>query len=96
MREMPRRTIMGAAKTASDGEEESMQCNIDERGARFRLVWGIMNLMVGLLLGGLAAWSAIWWLWLIAAAAAAAGFFAIFEARKKWCVLRAMGVKTRM
>ena len=71
-----------------------MQCNIDEKGARARRTWGILNLGVSIILAGLALWSAIWWLWIIVALLAAAGAFAIFEARKKWCALRAMGIKT--
>jgi hypothetical protein len=73
-----------------------MQCNIDEQGARFRRVWGIMNLLAALVLAGLAIWSGTWWLWIIVAACGAAGIFALYEARKKWCVLRAVGLKTKM
>lgn len=73
-----------------------MQCNIDDRGARARRTWGIMNLMTAVILGGLAWWSGIWWLWIVAAGCTAGGIFALYEARKKWCVLRAMGVKTPM
>jgi len=73
-----------------------MQCNIDERGARFRRTWGMMNLFVAGIMGALAFWSGIWWLWIICAVGAIAGGFAIFEARKKWCVIRAMGMKTPM
>jgi hypothetical protein len=71
-----------------------MQCNIDERGARLRRTWGIMNLVTAAVLAGLAWWSGIWWLWIIVAACAGGGAFALFEARKKWCVMRAMGMKT--
>jgi len=73
-----------------------MQCNIDDKGARFRMVWGTMNLGAGIAVAAMAFWSGIWFLWLIAALAAAAGAFAIFESRKKWCALRAMGLKTRI
>jgi len=73
-----------------------MQCNIDEKGAQFRRVWGTLNLMGGVVLGGLAFWSGVWWLWIIAGIAAAAGAFAIFEAQKKWCIIRSMGLKTRI
>ena len=73
-----------------------MQCNIDERGARFRYTWGVMNLVVAGVMGALAFWSGIWWLWIICGVCAAAGGFAIFEARRKWCVVRAMGVKTKV
>lgn len=71
-----------------------MQCNIDDKGARVRKTWGIMNIFVALILGGLAFWTGIWWLWLIMAAMLLAGSFAIYESRKKWCALRAMGIKT--
>ena len=71
-----------------------MQCNIDNAGARFRRVYGIMALLVAAMLAGLAWWSATWWLWIIVGAAAAAGIFCLYEAQKKWCALRAMGLKT--
>ncbi len=71
-----------------------MQCNIDEEGARMRRVWGILVMGSGVVLGGLALWAEVWWLWVMVAGCFLAGGFAIFEARKKWCVLRAMGVKT--
>jgi hypothetical protein len=73
-----------------------MECNIDEQGVRFRRVWGVMVLTAGLISGGLAFWSGIWWMWIIAGVCVGAGGFAIFESRKKWCALRAMGVKTRI
>ncbi|MGN6366817.1 MAG: hypothetical protein ACTHN5_00870 [Phycisphaerae bacterium] len=71
-----------------------MQCNIDQTGARMRLVWGLCACAAGVILFGLALWAGTWWLWLIAAGCVGAGAFAIFESRKKWCVLRAMGIKT--
>ncbi len=73
-----------------------MQCNIDQQGARFRGVWGIMMLVTGAIMAGLALWTGMWGLWVIAGVCAAAGGFAIFESRKKWCALRAMGLKTRI
>ncbi len=71
-----------------------MQCNIDDHGARLRRTWGIMVLLTAIMLAGLALWSNLWWLWLLVAPCLLAGSFAIFEAQKKWCVLRAMGIKT--
>jgi len=71
-----------------------MECNIDAQGARIRLTWGIMALLGGLVLVALAFWSGTWWLWLIAITCVLSGAFAIFESRKKWCALRAMGIKT--
>lgn len=73
-----------------------MQCNIDQTGVRFRRAWGIMVLLVATVVAGLAWWSGIGWLWWIVGAAALAGGFAIFESSKKWCALRAMGIKTRI
>jgi hypothetical protein len=73
-----------------------MQCNIDERGARVRRLWGATNLVIAVLAALLAAWSGLWWVWIIAAVALMAGVLGMFEAKKKWCVMRAMGVKTPM
>jgi hypothetical protein len=71
-----------------------MQCNIDERGARYRRLWGVTNLLAAAVLAALAAWSAIWWIWIIVAVCAAFGTLGLYEARKKWCIMRALGVKT--
>ena len=71
-----------------------MQCNIDEEGARMRKTWGIMVLLAGIVLAGLALWSGTWWLWLIVGGCVAAGSFALYEAHHRWCALRAMGIKT--
>jgi hypothetical protein len=73
-----------------------MQSNIDERGALYRRVWGGMNLVVAVLVAALALWSGIWWLWVVVGVGGVAGVFALYEAQKKWCVLRAMGVKTKV
>jgi hypothetical protein len=71
-----------------------MKCNIDAQGVRIRRVYGIMALLTAAMLTGLALWAQVWWLWFIVVAAAAAGLFALFEARQKWCALRALGLKT--
>jgi hypothetical protein len=73
-----------------------LTCNIDERGARLRRVWGVLCILAGIVLGALAWAVGPWWLWIGAAVAVAAGAFALFEARKKWCAMRALGVKTPM
>jgi hypothetical protein len=71
-----------------------MLCNIDARGARIRLVWGILNLIAAALAAAAAIGWHLWWPWIVAGLCAAAGIFALFEARKKWCVMRALGIKT--
>ena len=73
-----------------------MECNIDDRGARLRKWMGYCWLLIGVLLGAFAFWAAWWWLWIVAALAVAGGAFALFESRKKWCALRAMGIQTRI
>lgn len=62
--------------------------NIDNRG---RLVRGIIGGL--LLLGGLVAAFTIWWLGLVLLASAA---FALFEAVRGWCGLRACGIRTKL
>jgi len=73
-----------------------MQCNIDHRGARVRLWWGIGSLLVAVTLAVIALWRQSVIVGCIATAAAVGGGFAIFEARKRWCVLRAVGIKTKI
>jgi hypothetical protein len=70
--------------------------NIDSKGRRVRLFAGILTMMSGclLLLGwalptGHLGWAAL------ASLGIAAGAFMIFEARASWCVLRALGFRTR-
>jgi hypothetical protein len=75
----------------------ALTCNIDARGKVVRLIYGIIFLLLGVAL-------TIWWAWAsasvlrwgIAGACVAMGAFSIFEARAGWCVVRAMGIKTRM
>jgi hypothetical protein len=71
-----------------------MQCNIDERGRRARLVSGIITdaLGVGVLVAGIVAERTE----LIVAGAVCMGIgtFMVFEGVKGWCALRALGVKT--
>jgi hypothetical protein len=69
-------------------------CNIDDKGAKVRRVWGVMCLMVSVLLGLMAFWSGTWWLWIVVGLAFFGGIFALYEAKKKWCAVRAMGIKT--
>ena len=75
-----------------------MQCNIDAKGRAVRLVWGGMLVLCSLLLGVLAVVGVLvgWWVWALAGVLLVGGAFAVFEARKGWCLLRAMGIRTPM
>ena len=73
-----------------------LQCNIDSRGRAVRLVYGLLLIAAGVVM-------LMWWAlragsalaWVLTVAALAGGAFAVFEARAGWCVVRAMGFKTR-
>ena len=73
-----------------------MQCNIDARGKRVRLLGGLLLVVGGLVLATLAATETLdaWWVWVIAAAAIAGGGFAMVEGWAGWCAVRAMGLRT--
>ena len=64
--------------------------NIDRRGRIARLIFGLVLLIAALacLLGHRA-----WWL---CALLAAFGIFAVYEAFRGWCLMRACGVKTKL
>jgi hypothetical protein len=75
----------------------ALTCNIDARGKAVRLRSGIVFLLLAVVL------ALVWALptrssfgWIVAGALAVSGAFSIFEARAGWCVVRAMGFKTRV
>lgn len=73
-----------------------MQCNIDQRGRQARVVTGLLVdfVGVGLLVAGLVRDSPA--LWMAGAGLMTAGSLIVLEGVKGWCVLRALGVKTRL
>ena len=72
-----------------------LSCNIDSRGKRLRLILGLFNLVVGLVLTILWALPSGGWVsWTICVVVVMLGGFQIFEARAGWCVVRAMGFRT--
>jgi len=75
-----------------------MQCNIDARGKAARLRIGIIESALALVVLAVAAITQVGgsWLWIAGGLLAAGGAFAIFEARAGWCVVRAMGFRTRI
>jgi hypothetical protein len=74
-----------------------LRCNIDAKGKAVRLIWGILTLSGGLI--ALFLWARPtggWLAWGVTVLLIASGIFGIFEARSGWCVVRAMGIKTRV
>ena len=62
--------------------------NITRAGRIVRAVWGI-----GLIVGGLLLWKRSAWLCFLLVAF---GVFAIYEAFRGWCIMRACGIKTKL
>jgi hypothetical protein len=75
----------------------ALACNIDKRGRIARLIYGVVLVATAVVL-------AFTWAmhttsvirWVVVVSCAVAGGFGIFEARKGWCAVRAMGFKTPM
>ena len=63
--------------------------NISASGRRARGVVGAIVLTAGIIIAG----DFLWWLGLILVVA---GLFAIFEAVRGWCLLRAFGFRTKL
>ena len=63
--------------------------NLDPSGRRMRGVIGAIVLIAGIIIAG----DFLWWLGLIFVVA---GLFAIFEAVRGWCLLRACGIRTKL
>ncbi len=75
----------------------ALACNIDERGRQHRYRLGRILIACGALLaGGGSHWVPGKLPWVLGGLLIAAGLFALFEARMGWCVLRAIGFKTRV
>jgi hypothetical protein len=62
--------------------------NIDRRGRIVRAVWGVALIVAGLLLSAHGRWACV--------ALVAAGGFALYEAARGWCIMRACGIKTNL
>ena len=73
-----------------------LTCNIDKRGRRLRMIFGIIldTSGCGLIVAGILMSQSV----LLGAGVAACvgGSFMIFEAAAGWCALRAMGFKTKL
>ena len=77
----------------------ALECNIDSKGRAMRLVAGILAILGGavayviLTVGAIPVPEPIGTLGVLAMVAG--GAFAIFEAKAGWCVVRALGFRTR-
>ena len=73
-----------------------MQCNIGAKGKAVRMKGGIFTVAIGLVIAALTLFGVLepTMGWPATGAAIFGGGFAIFEARKGWCIVRAMGFKT--
>ena len=73
-----------------------MECNISHKGRLARLYTGIVAIVFGLVLALLTSLSVLPTAlgWIAVAGSIFGGAFAIFEARKGWCIVRAIGFKT--
>lgn len=78
-------------------EGRAVQCNIDARGRAVRRKGCILCLILGMVSFGAAFSGVPRGPFLgISAFLISAGLFQLYESRKGWCALRAMGVKTRV
>ena len=62
--------------------------NIDRRGRLVRAAWGLALIVGGLLFSAQGKW--------LCFALVAAGGFALYEAARGWCLMRACGIKTKL
>ena len=76
----------------------AFECNIDQRGIRFRRRLGNILLGIGFIIGVSFFLIDInqSYLWLLPAGLIAGGAFSLFEARMGWCAARALGIRTKI
>ena len=72
-------------------------CNIDRKGRAMRAAFGVVCLVLAAA-GGVIVWLAGlgFWGWAAVAGVALGGLFGLFEAANGWCVVRALGYRTRV
>lgn len=76
----------------------AFECNIDARGKAVRLKLGIRLIIISIILAALTFFQIIPTSlgWVLAGGSFAGGAFTIWESRMGWCVVRAMGFKTKI
>ena len=90
------------------GFNMALQCNIDARGRSVRIKLGLITLVLGIITIFLTYFKipSLFWnslpynvktlAWLINCCIIIGGLFSIWEGRKGWCIVRAMGFKTKI
>ena len=88
----PRRTaaanLLYARPVLAVGMGKFFTRNIDRRGRIARAIWGAALIVAGLLISGRSKVACVLLL--------VFGIFALYEAARGWCVMRACGVRTRL
>lgn len=76
----------------------ALECNIGQRGIRFRRRLGLFLVGIGLAIAGLLLMtgSALGFTWFAPAGFILGGAFSLFEARMGWCAFRALGFRTKI
>ena len=76
----------------------AFECNIDARGKAVRMKLGIRLIIISLILSTLTYFEIVPSTlgWVAMAASFGGGAFTIGESRMGWCVIRAMGFKTKI
>ena len=76
----------------------AFECNIDARGKAVRMKLGIRLVTISIILAAQTYFEIIPSTlgWLATAASFGGGAFTIWESRMGWCIVRAMGFKTKI
>jgi hypothetical protein len=76
----------------------AFECNIEARGKAHRMKLGILLVIISIILAALTFFDILPSTlgWVLVGGCFAGGVFIIWESRMGWCVIRAMGFKTRI
>lgn len=90
--------VGGWSRPGADAYDPPMRCNIDAKGKAVRLAAGVITMLAGLAAAAspLVIHGTDERLPFVGFGIAAIGGFMIFEGWSGWCVVRAMGVRTRI
>ena len=72
-----------------------LACNINSHGRTFRLICGLVLTAAAVFILLFWAPGHSLWRWIISGCLLVAGLAGLFEAYHSWCVMRALGFKTR-